>query len=445
MFRRILIANRGEIACRVARTCRRMGVESVAIYSDAESGALHVRQADVAVLIGSPPLAESYLNVPAIIAVAKQTGAEAIHPGYGLLSERPDFAQAVQDAGLVFIGPPPKAIAAMASKTAARARVAAAGVPLAPGSEGPVQPGDDVEAVAATVGYPVMVKANDGGGGIGMTIVHEPGKLIQAVDRARRSSSRAFGSDVVYLERFVERARHIEVQVFGDRNGNLLALGDRECSVQRRHQKVVEEAPAPGLAPALREALAEAALRAAASVGYTNAGTVEFLLAPNAEFYFLEMNTRLQVEHPVTEMTSGLDLVELQLRVAAGEPLRLLQGEVHRDGSAIECRIYAEDPLTLLPSPGTITTWRVPDGNDVRVDSGVEQGSVVSPLYDPLLAKLVVWAPDRHMAIRRMRGALDGVEVEGVKTNVPLLRRIIDHAEFVEGRYSTSLISTILA
>jgi acetyl-CoA carboxylase, biotin carboxylase subunit len=445
MFRRILIANRGEIACRVIRTCRRLGVETVAVYSEAEENALHVRSADSAVLIGPPPLAESYLTVAAIIAAAKQSGAEAVHPGYGLLSERADFAQAVLDAGLAFIGPSAEAIAAMASKTAARARVAAAGVPLAPGSDGAIEPDADVEALAALIGYPVMVKASEGGGGIGMTIVHAPERLRQAVERARRSSARAFGSDAVYLERFVERARHVEVQVFGDALGNLLALGDRECSVQRRHQKVVEEAPAPGLSAALREALAGAAVRAAAAVGYTNAGTVEFLLAPDGEFFFLEMNTRLQVEHPVTELTTGLDLVELQLRVAAGEPLPHGQEDVPRNGSAIECRIYAEDPHTLLPSPGTLLKWHVPEGEGVRVDTGVEEGSEVSPLYDPLLAKLVTWAPDRHAAIERMRAALGETVVEGVKSNIPLLCRVMDHAEFVAGRYSTELIPTILA
>jgi acetyl-CoA carboxylase biotin carboxylase subunit len=445
MFSRILIANRGEIACRIARTCREMGVEAVAVYSEAEPNALHVRAADSAVLIGPAPLAESYLNIPAIIEAAQRTGAEAIHPGYGLLSERPDFAQAVLDAGLVFIGPSPDAIAAMASKIAARARVAAAGVPLAPGSDGPLLAGTDAEPLAAAIGYPVMVKASGGGGGIGMTVIHDPARLSQAIDRARRSSARAFGSDVVYLERFVERARHIEVQILGDSHGALLTLGDRECSVQRRHQKVVEEAPAPGLSPELRAALAGAARRAAAAVGYTNAGTVEFLLAPNGAFYFLEMNTRLQVEHPVTELVTGLDLVEWQLRIASGERLPLRQEQVETHGAAIECRVYAEDPLTLLPSPGTLSRWRAPEGDGIRVDAGVEQGSVVSGLYDPLLAKLLAWGTDRHTAMQRLRAALDEIVAEGVRTNVPLLRRIIDHAEFVAGRYSTELIPGILA
>jgi acetyl/propionyl-CoA carboxylase alpha subunit len=290
-----------------------------------------------------------------------------------------------------------------------------------------------------------MIKASDGGGGIGMSIVHDPARLAPTMDRARRSAARAFGSDAVYFERYVERSRHVEVQVFGDARGTLLHLGDRECSVQRRHQKVTEEAPAPALSPALRERMAEAAVRAAAAVGYTNAGTVEFLLAPDGAFYFLEMNTRLQVEHPVTEAVTGLDLVELQLRVAAGEPLPLRQADLRLDGHAIECRLYAEDPHTHLPSPGTLTAWRIPAGPDVRVDAGVEQGTEVTPLYDPLLAKLITHGASRHEAITRMRAALEQTVIEGVKTNVPLLRRILDHAAFVEGRYTTDLIPTLLA
>ncbi len=445
MFRRLLIANRGEIACRIARSCRRLGVESVAVYSDADADALHVRAADRAEPIGPAALAESYLSIPAILAAARRSGAEAVHPGYGLLSERADFARAVREAGLVFIGPTAEAIEAMASKTAARARVAAAGVPLAPGSDGPLHAGIDAEALAQRIGYPVMVKASEGGGGIGMTIVHEPAKLRAAIERARRSAARAFGSDVVYLERFVERARHVEVQIFGDGAGNLIALGDRDCSVQRRHQKVTEEAPAPGLSADLRAGLHAAALQAAAAVNYTNAGTVEFLLAPDGAFSFLEMNTRLQVEHPVTELTTGLDLVEWQLRVASGEPLPLRQEQVRCDGHAIECRIYAEDPHTHLPSPGTIALWRPPAGEHVRVDAGVEQGSVVSPFYDPLLAKLVVWGADRHEALGRMQAALAEFAVEGLKTNLPLLQRILDHALFVDGRYSTELIASLTA
>ncbi|MFN8558424.1 MAG: biotin carboxylase N-terminal domain-containing protein, partial [Dehalococcoidia bacterium] len=366
-----------------------------------------------------------------------------VHPGYGLLSERADFAEAVAAAGLVFIGPPPEAMRLMASKTAARARMAAAGVPVAPGADGSLRPEDDAEGQAAAIGYPVMVKPSDGGGGIGMAIVHEPAKLVAAVARARRSAGRAFGSDAVYLERYVERARHVEVQVFGDANGRLISLGDRECSVQRRHQKVTEEAPAPAVPPAVRQRMARAALTAAAAVGYTNAGTVEFLLAPDGAFYFLEMNTRLQVEHPVTEMITGLDLVEWQLRVAAGEPLPAERPRT--EGHAIECRLYAEDPHTHLPAPGTITAWSLPERDGVRVDAGVEAGAEVTPLYDPLLAKLVTWGVDRHTALTRMRDALDGAVVEGVKTNLPLLRRVLHHAEFVEGRYTTDLIARIVA
>jgi acetyl-CoA carboxylase biotin carboxylase subunit len=445
MFRRVLIANRGEIACRVARTCRRLGIETVAVYSEAEANALHVRAADTAVCIGPAPLAASYLNIAAIIEAAQRSGVDAVHPGYGLLSEHPGFARAVAEAGIEFVGPSPRTMELMASKTRARAMMGEIGVPVAPGSAGDLSPGDDPHAIAAALGYPVMVKSRDGGGGIGMAVVLEPGRLQGVLDRARRSSLRAFGSDAVFLEMYVERARHIEVQVFGDRQGTLLHLGDRECSAQRRHQKVTEEAPAPGLAPDLREAIATAALRAAAAVDYTNAGTVEFMLGPDDDFYFLEMNTRLQVEHPVTEAVTGLDLVELQLRVAAGEPLPVRQADVRQNGHSIECRIYAEDPHTHLPSPGTITAWVPPSGEGVRLVTGVEAGTEVSGLYDPMLSKLITWAEDRHAALARMDGALGRFVVEGVRTNIPLLRRILRHGEFVEGRYSTGLIPAIVA
>jgi acetyl-CoA carboxylase biotin carboxylase subunit len=438
MFRRVLIANRGEVAVRISRTCRRLGIETVAVYSTAESHAPHVRAADTAVCVGTPPVTASYLNIPAILDAARITGAEAIHPGYGLLSERAEFARAVIDAGFAFVGPSPDVIRLMASKTAARSLAMRHGVPVAPGTEDALRPGDDPAALAERVGYPVMVKASEGGGGIGMSIVHDPAKLGSAVDRARRSAARSFGSDAVYLEHYIERAQHVEVQVLGDSHGTLIHLGDRECSVQRRHQKVTEEAPAPGLAATLRAQMADAAVGLVTAVAYQGAGTVEFLLAPDGRFYFLEMNTRLQVEHPVTEEVTGLDLVELQLRVAAGEPLGLRQRDVSTTGHSIECRLYAEDPHTYLPSPGTITGWQIPSDVGVRVDTGVEAGVEVTPLYDPLLAKLITWAPDRHTALERMRAALDGTAVEGVKTNLPLLRRLVQHAEFVEGRYSTS-------
>jgi len=437
----LLIANRGEIACRIIRTCRRLGIRTVAVYSEAEAAALHVRAADAAVCIGPPPPAASYLNLAAVLKAARETGAEAIHPGYGLLSERADAAQAVADADLIWVGPAPHAIAIMGSKTAARARMVAVGVPVAPGTAGIVGTDDDAAVLAASVGWPLIVKASDGGGGIGMSIVHDPTKLAAAVDRARRSAQRAFGSPHVYFERYIERARHVEVQIFGDTHGQIIQLGDRECSVQRRHQKVTEEAPAPALPSGVRARMAAAALRAAEAVGYTNAGTVEFLVGPDNAFYFLEMNTRLQVEHPVTEMVTGLDLVELQLRVAAGEPLLLTQADVQCHGHAIECRLYAEDPQTHLPSPGLITAWEMPAGEGMRVDAGVEAGIEVTPLYDPLLAKLVSWGADRHAALLRMHQLLDGVRVEGVKTNLPLLRRVLEHAEFVAGRYSTDLIA----
>ncbi|MBI2760986.1 MAG: ATP-grasp domain-containing protein [Chloroflexi bacterium] len=385
----LLIANRGEIACRIIKTCPLLGVRAIAVYSEAEPDAPHVRAADQAVCLGPAPVSESYLNIPAVIAAARDTGAEAIHPGYGLLSERADFAQAVADAGLIFVGPSPEAIRLMGSKTAARTRMATAGVPLALGSVGALADDADAATIATAIGYPLIVKASDGGGGIGMTIVHDPEKLKGAIDRARRSAARAFGSDAVYLETYVEHARHVEVQVLGDAHGTLLSLGDRECSAQRRHQKVTEEAPAPALSPVLREQIAEAALRAASAVGYTNAGTVEFLVAPDGRFFFLEMNTRLQVEHPVTELVTGLDLVELQLRVASGEPLPFRQEDVRLQGHAIECRLYAEDPHTHLPAPGTTSAWQMPSGEGIRVDAGVEAGCEVTPLYDPLLSGLL--------------------------------------------------------
>jgi acetyl-CoA carboxylase biotin carboxylase subunit len=443
MFQRVLIANRGEIACRVARSCRRLGITSIAVYSDADASAAHVRAADLAAHVGPPPVAASYLNIEAILEAAHRLDADAIHPGYGLLSENAAFAEAVQRSGICFVGPSPESIRVMGDKSRARSHVRSAGVPVIPGTEDTVQSGPELQRLAGEVGFPLMVKASAGGGGIGMTIVRSPEQLETAIERAGRTAARSFGSAHVYLERYLQGARHIEVQVFGDRFGNVIHLGDRECSVQRRHQKILEEAPAPGLPPELRERMAAAAVAAARSVDYVGAGTVEFLVDDTGSFYFLEMNTRLQVEHPVTELVTGLDLVELQLQVAAGEALTMRPPAP--SGHAIECRLYAEDPHTHMPSPGVITTWRMPEGDGIRLDAGVEEGSEVTVYYDPLLAKLNTWAEERADAIARMELALDAAEVGGIATNLPLLRRLMRHAEFVEGRYDTGVIGALAA
>ena len=443
MFKRVLIANRGEIACRIARTCRRLGIESIAVYSDADANAPHVRSADAAARIGPPPVPASYLNAGAILEAAQRLGADAIHPGYGLLSENAAFAVAVAEAGLTFIGPSAESIRLMGDKSRARAHMSSVGVPVVPGTEGTVTTGPELQRLAAAVGFPLMVKASAGGGGIGMTIVRSPEQLETAIERAGRTAARSFGSALVYLERLIQGARHIEVQVFGDQHGTTVHLGDRECSVQRRHQKVTEEAPAPGLPASLRQRMAEAAVAGARSVGYVGAGTVEFLLDQDGAFYFLEMNTRLQVEHPVTEMVTGLDLVELQLQVAAGQPIAPQPPVI--TGHAIECRLYAEDPHTHLPSPGLITRWQMPEGEGIRVDAGVEAGSEVTVYYDPLLAKLVVWNAERPGTITRMEQALDRTDVGGIATNLPLLRRLMQHADFVEGRYDTGVVAALTA
>jgi acetyl/propionyl-CoA carboxylase alpha subunit len=439
MFKRVLIANRGEIACRIAATCRKLGIESIAVYSDADARAPHVRAADLSARLGPPPVSASYLNVEAILTAAKQLGADAIHPGYGLLSENADFAEAVMAAGISFVGPSPESMRIMGDKSRARSHMMQAGVPVVPGTESTVVAGSALQGLAGTVGFPLMVKASAGGGGIGMTIVRSPEQLETAIERAGRTALRSFGSDHVYLERYIQGARHIEVQVFGDQHGTVVQLGDRECSVQRRHQKILEEAPAPGLPESLRQRMAVAAVAAARSVAYVGAGTIEFLLDQDGKFYFLEMNTRLQVEHPVTELVTDLDLVELQFQVAAGQPIEPRRSTV--TGHAIECRLYAEDPYTHVPSPGHITHWHMPEGAGIRVDSGVEAGSDVTVFYDPLLAKLVAWSAERPAAITRMEQALEEAQVTGIVTNLPLLRRLLRHAEFVEGRYDTGIVA----
>jgi acetyl-CoA carboxylase biotin carboxylase subunit len=444
VLRRILIANRGEIAVRIARTCRAMGIETVAVHSTIDRGALHVQVADHAVAIGPAPPRQSYLDAGALVAAAHATGADAIHPGYGFLSENAAFARRVRDAGLVFIGPSSEAIAAMGDKLVSRRHATEAGVPVVPGAEfataaGP-GPGDILDAARA-VGLPVLIKATAGGGGKGMRIVRDQTDLLAAVAAGTREAESAFGDGRLYLERYLERPRHIEIQILADAHGAVVHLGERECSIQRRHQKIVEETPAPHLDPALRERIAEAAVRVARAVGYTNAGTVEFLLDRDGSFYFLEMNTRLQVEHPVTEWVTGIDLVAEQIRIAGGERLGYAQADIQPRGAAIECRVYAEDAANgFLPSAGPVLALREPVGPGVRVDSGIGTGSVVPVEYDPLLAKLSTWALARDLAIDRMVQALRDTAVIGPTTNVEFLGAVIGSPPFRRGDTHTDFI-----
>jgi acetyl-CoA carboxylase, biotin carboxylase subunit len=442
-FRRVLVANRGEIARRIIRACHDEGLEAIAVYSEADSAAPFVAEADAAVLIGPGPAAQSYLSIPALIDAARTSDADALHPGYGFLSENAAFTRAVTDAGLVWIGPPADAIEAMGSKVAARRLMSHAHIPVVPGTEGPL-PGDADPVVAGdSIGYPLMVKSSAGGGGIGMQRVEEAQGLVAAIATARQRAAAAFGDDTVFLERFLRGPRHVEVQVLADQQGSTIHLGERECSVQRRHQKLIEETPSCALDDELRERMTEAAVRAATSIGYVNAGTVEFLVDAERNFYFLEMNTRLQVEHPITEMCTGLDLVRMQLRIAQGAPLELAQDQVRFRGCAIELRVYAEDPVRMLPSPGTITTYAEPRGEGIRVDSGVGEGSVVSHLYDPLLAKLIVWADTRAAAIDRALGAVDSFRIEGVRNNLALHRHVLTSAQFRSGQYTTGILDDL--
>jgi acetyl-CoA/propionyl-CoA carboxylase, biotin carboxylase, biotin carboxyl carrier protein len=437
-FRRILVANRGEIAIRVIRACRELGISPIAVHSDADADALHVRLADRSERIGPPSPAESYLSIESIIEAARRSGAEAIHPGYGFLSENADFASAVIDAGLVFIGPPTSAIEALGNKLAARRSAADAGVPIVPGTT--VAVGDDPGAVEA-VGFPVMLKAAAGGGGRGMRRVDEPGRLADAMAAASREAISAFGDGTVYAERMIAPARHVEVQLLGDEHGNLAVLGERDCSVQRRHQKLVEETPSPAVDDRTREALFESARRVAGTIDFHNAATVEFLLDADRNHYFLEMNTRLQVEHGVTELVTGVDLVAWQIRVAAGERLPASVVEAPRIGHAIEVRIYAEDPYDgFRPTAGRIGAWRMPDGPGVRVDGGTEADTDLRPEYDPLLAKLMVHAADRPAAVQRLRRALDETVIGGLQTDAGFLRWLVDEPAFATGDYDTSLI-----
>ena len=443
MFRKILIANRGEIAVRILRTCQAMRIAAVAVYSDVDRAALHVRLADQAVHIGAAPAAESYLDIERILDAARTAGADAIHPGYGFLSENPAFAEACSRAGITFIGPSAGAMALLGSKTAARRCMAEAGVPVLPGSPGAVRTAEEALEVSGEIGFPLMLKAAGGGGGKGMRLVGSRDELASAFEQARDEARRAFGDPSIFLEKALIAPRHIELQVLADEHGNVIHLGERECSLQRRHQKILEEAPAPlgDQLPGLREKIAAAGVRAARSAGYTNAGTVEFLVDDAGGFYFLEVNTRLQVEHPVTEMVTGIDLVREQIRVAAGETLGRAQDQVQLRGHAIECRIYAEDPANnFMPSPGKITALREPSGPGVRVDSGAYEGWEVPVEYDPLIAKLIVWGADRPEAIARMRVALDEYHVGGIRTTLPLFRELAGTAEFQAGRVDTGFL-----
>ena len=434
MFSKVLIANRGEIALRVIRACQELGIKTVAVYSEADVRAPHVREADEAVLIGPPPSSESYLRGDRIIEAAKATGAEAVHPGYGFLSEREWFARAVRDAGLVWIGPPAEAIAAMGSKTAARTLAVAHGVPVVPGTTEPLADAKEAANVAKKFGYPILLKAAAGGGGKGMRVVSSPKDLESSLDAARREAKSAFGDDAVYLEKFVERPRHVEIQILADSHGTVLSLGERECSVQRRHQKMIEEAPSVAVSPGLRKKMGETAVRAARAAGYVNAGTCEFLLDENGDFYFLEMNTRLQVEHPVTELVTGIDLVQWQLRIAAGEKLPFRQEEISPRGWAMECRITSEDAAdNFLPSTGRIEYLHLPSGPGVRWDGGIEAGSEIGLYYDPMLAKLIVWGADRAQAVTRMRRALVDLIILGVETSRDFHIRMMDDEEFQRG------------
>jgi acetyl-CoA carboxylase biotin carboxylase subunit len=442
MFRKVLIANRGEIAVRVLRTLREMAISTVAVYSDADRTSLHVRMADEAERIGPPPSAESYLRIDRILEAARRHGADAIHPGYGFLSESAEFAAACADAGLTFIGPSAASIRAMGSKTAARRMAQTAGAPLVPGTAAAVTP-EEVREFARAHGYPILLKAVAGGGGKGMRRVDGEAELESAFRDASSEAERAFRNPEIYVEKLIEQPRHIEIQVLGDHYGNLVHLGERECSLQRRHQKVIEECPSPlvALHPEMRQTMGEAAIRAARAAGYYNAGTVEFLVDPNGRFYFLEMNTRLQVEHPVTELVTGLDLVRLQVEIAAGAPLPFTQEQVAWRGSAIECRIYAEDPYNnFLPYPGRLTRLTRPLGPGVRLDGCVYDGWVVPMEYDPLLAKLAVWAQTREEATSRMIRALREYDVGGIRTNIGFFRQILEDAEFAAGRLHTGFI-----
>ncbi len=444
MFESVLVANRGEIARRVITTAHRMGIEVIAVYSEADAELPYVQEADQAVLLGPPPPARSYLDVGAVLAAARETGAQAVHPGYGFLSENPEFAARVTADGLTWVGPPPSAMEQMGDKINARNLMEQAGVPVAAGTASPVTDADEAAAQARRIGYPVMVKAAAGGGGIGMSAAATEQELRAAFDTARSRAERFFGSPVILLEHYIARARHVEIQILGLGDGQILTLGERDCSVQRRHQKVAEETPSPGVSAALRERMLQAAVRAGEAVGYRGAGTVECLVDTEThDFVFLEMNTRLQVEHPVTEMVTGIDLVEQQFLIAAGEKVSFEPESVEYEGHACEFRVYAEDPRRFLPSPGTITEWVEPSGAGIRVDAGYQAGNQVTPFYDPLLAKLCVHGASRAEALSRARDAVASFRITGLKTNLPFHAELLDSGEFGSGSYDTSVVARL--
>jgi len=440
MFKKILIANRGEIARRIIRTCSKLGIETVAVYSEADAKSLHVKEATESYCIGKPPVVQSYLNMDVLIEVAKQSGAEAIHPGYGLLSENADFARRVEEAGIVFIGPTSNVIAAMGSKIEARKVMENAGIPIIAGVNDPIETAEEAARIANHLGYPVMVKASAGGGGIGMQRVNTESELQKAFEGNQKRAQSFFGDGTMFIEKFIADPHHIEVQLMADHHGNVVPIFERECSIQRRNQKVVEEAPSPFITDETRSKMLDAAVLAAKSIGYTNAGTLEFLVDGNQNFYFLEMNTRLQVEHPVTEEITGLDLVEQQLRVAQGESLSFTRESIEKRGHAIEVRIYAENPNTFYPSPGTITRLSYPEMEGIRHEIAIETGSVVTPFYDPMIAKLIAYGKDREEACAKLAEALQAYIIEGIQTNIPMLLAIINHPQFLKGVATTKFV-----
>ncbi len=440
MFTKILIANRGEIACRVIRTCKKLGIPTVAVYSEADKAAPHVKMADESYLIGKPRVNESYLNIDKIIEAAKQAGADAVHPGYGLLSENANFARRCREEGITFIGPSADVIALMGSKIEARKTMEAAGVPVVPGVTKPLEDENEALLAAESIGFPVMLKASAGGGGIGMQIAKDADELQKAFAGNRKRAQDFFGDGAMFIEKVIEQPRHIEIQVIADKTGETVYLWERECSIQRRHQKVVEEAPSPFLDEETRKKMGESAVKAAKSIGYENAGTIEFLVDHNINYYFLEMNTRLQVEHPVTEEITGIDLVEEQIRIAAGSNLSFKQEDVPLNGHSIETRIYAEDPKTFFPSPGKIAVLELPEGDRIRHELAVSEGDTVTPFYDPMIAKLVVSGENRNEAIRKLEQALSEYKVEGIKTNIPLLIQAVGHEAFKNGDTTTDFI-----
>ena len=445
MFKKILVANRGEIALRVICACKELGIATVAVYSEADRNSLHVRFADEAVCIGPPRSSESYLNIPHVISAAEITNVDAIHPGYGFLSENANFAKVCEASEITFIGPRPEIIEMMGEKDRARREVKSAGLPTIPGSDGAIEGEEQLAKEAAKIGFPLILKAVAGGGGRGMRVVRKQEELLAAYETARSEAQQAFGTPDVYAERFIENPRHIEFQVLGDQHGKVIHLGERECSIQRRHQKLIEESPSPVLDPKLRKEMGAKVVKALQRVGYTNAGTVEFLMDQDGSIYFIEMNTRIQVEHPVTEFVTGADLIKAQIRIAAGEKLDDAVGEIHFSGHAIECRINAEDPETFVPSAGRITTFQAPGGTGVRVDSAAYADAVIPPYYDSMIAKLIVKGRDRAEAIGRMKRALEMFVIEGIKTSIPLHRRILADPDFAAGRFDTHFIERLFA